>query len=650
MTSVAVATKPKNLADNASSPDANVQSVRETVESIVVAFILAFLFRAFVAEAFVIPTGSMAPTLMGAHKDIECEFCGSQYQAGASREFDQDDANNVPGFRFGQQAQSGIVSIASTCPTCRGVNAYDFANNKNHATFSGDRILVSKFDYVLANPKRWDVFVFKYPREARMNYIKRLVGLPGEELLIRDGDVYTKTADGEDWSIARKPPHKINAMRRVVSDTKHIAAALVKQGWPSLWQPLNSESSSWTVEQTEESWSAKLSSSPQTQWLRYYHKFVPETQWLEARQGAPIPATNPKFSQLITDYLAYNSSYLVDLKSVYNESGKLRAKSKNEEDNSVEPIGIKGEARALDLILGRVNQNFDVLRQEDGPNNDGFHWVGDLIGEYDVEVLSDAGKLYLDLVEFGIHFQCEIDVTTGQAALSAIEDGKQIELFNGPLTAQTKVQGKGKYRLQMANVDDQIVLWVNNAVVAFSSPTTFDSYRVRSAIQRRPHWTKEDPLDAAPLAVGGMNLELSINRAAVYRDIYYIAVQNTMSNDYSDYDWGNQLALRAAIPDAQLRNRADAKEAISLVYSHPEWWSETSLFGLRGELRFELEADQYFPMGDNSSASSDARAWRGHNYVEKKFLLGKALLVFWPHTWNRPIPFTPNFERFGLIR
>ena len=36
---------------------------RETVEAIVVAMILAFLVRGFEAEAFVIPTGSMAPTL-----------------------------------------------------------------------------------------------------------------------------------------------------------------------------------------------------------------------------------------------------------------------------------------------------------------------------------------------------------------------------------------------------------------------------------------------------------------------------------------------------------------------------------------------------------------------------------------------------------
>src|SRR4051812_14167522 len=51
-------------------------NIKDTVESILVAFILAFVFRAFVVEAFVIPTGSMAPTLLGAHMRFQCEDCG----------------------------------------------------------------------------------------------------------------------------------------------------------------------------------------------------------------------------------------------------------------------------------------------------------------------------------------------------------------------------------------------------------------------------------------------------------------------------------------------------------------------------------------------------------------------------------------------
>ena len=51
-----------------------------------VAFILALLVRGFEAEAFVIPTGSMAPTLMGRHKEITCPQCGYLYSVNASEE------------------------------------------------------------------------------------------------------------------------------------------------------------------------------------------------------------------------------------------------------------------------------------------------------------------------------------------------------------------------------------------------------------------------------------------------------------------------------------------------------------------------------------------------------------------------------------
>ena len=66
--------------------------VRETIESIVVAFVLAFLFRTFEAEAFVIPTGSMSPALQGRHKDVECDQCGYRFRTTASSE----DSDEVP--------------------------------------------------------------------------------------------------------------------------------------------------------------------------------------------------------------------------------------------------------------------------------------------------------------------------------------------------------------------------------------------------------------------------------------------------------------------------------------------------------------------------------------------------------------------------
>lgn len=616
-----------------------VQSTRETVESVIVAFILAFLFRAFVAEAFVIPTGSMAPTLMGAHKDLFCEYCGQQYQASASDEFESENG-----------AFKDQLTIASNCSNCRGINKYDFVGNPNHTSFSGDRILVSKFDYVLSSPKRWDVLVFKFPESARMNYIKRLVGLPGEKLSISEGDVYTRREDSEPWLIARKPPHKIQAMKQLVSDTAHIPAVLVKQGWPSLWQPWNpGGNSQWQLTHTETQWSAKLASGASPDWLRYYHKFVDDESWEDVESGVALEPVDPKSSQLITDYLAYNTSYLLspaknafELKVALPWAGPLRSVywDPNEKINS--------EFRAYDFAK---EEGLSVQKNR-ADSNDGLHWVGDLTAQFNVEIESEAGTLMVDLVEFGVHFRCSIDVATGQAKLQAIDGTNVLNAFGGAgeLTGQTPVRGAGSYQIELANFDDQIVLWVNGRVVEFDQPAVYDSREFRSAAARRPYWTAADPLDAAPVGIGGVNLAMSVEQASVFRDIYYIAVPFSRSS-FNDYGASRLSADASTVPDAAARaNLRTNEQLISAVYANPQWWDRTELFSRRGYREYQLEDGQYFPMGDNSAASSDARVWNRQNYVEEKYLLGKALLVFWPHTWNTPVPFTPNVKRMGPIR
>ena len=61
-----------------------VSNVRETLESLIIAFVLALIFRAFIVEPFVIPTGSMAPTLLGAHTRYVCPDCGFQFDVNYS--------------------------------------------------------------------------------------------------------------------------------------------------------------------------------------------------------------------------------------------------------------------------------------------------------------------------------------------------------------------------------------------------------------------------------------------------------------------------------------------------------------------------------------------------------------------------------------
>lgn len=54
----------------------------------------------------------------------------------------------------------------------------------------GDRILVNKFIYKFRAPKRGEVIVFVYPEDPKKDYIKRLIALSGEKVLIKDGEIY----------------------------------------------------------------------------------------------------------------------------------------------------------------------------------------------------------------------------------------------------------------------------------------------------------------------------------------------------------------------------------------------------------------------------------------------------------------------------
>src|SRR5438105_5583435 len=87
---------------------ADESNIKETIESILVAFILAFVFRAFVVEAFVIPTGSMGTTLMGAHMRLTCPDCG--YHFAVNYNTGDPDGNDAPA--------EGARRADFICPNC----------------------------------------------------------------------------------------------------------------------------------------------------------------------------------------------------------------------------------------------------------------------------------------------------------------------------------------------------------------------------------------------------------------------------------------------------------------------------------------------------------------------------------------------------
>jgi signal peptidase I len=210
-------------------------SMKETIISLIIAFIFAFVFRGFVVEAFVIPTGSMAPTLLGQHVRFQSPESGAIWTS------DPWDKNAV---HAPAPIQGRNQPMTATDPMTGAQIGRELPDKlgRDRKLTSGDRIFVLKYLYSLFDPARFDVVVFKYPGPAtrptdlgeQENYIKRLVGLPGEEVALVDGDIFHRPSLGSpgaitrsDWSdgaweIARKSERIQRELWQPVYDSRYV--------------------------------------------------------------------------------------------------------------------------------------------------------------------------------------------------------------------------------------------------------------------------------------------------------------------------------------------------------------------------------------------------------------------------------------------
>jgi signal peptidase I len=55
---------------------------------------------------------------------------------------------------------------------------------------SGEYVIVNRLSYRLGSPRQGDIIVFHYPRNPKEEYIKRIIGLPGDQVEVKNGSVY----------------------------------------------------------------------------------------------------------------------------------------------------------------------------------------------------------------------------------------------------------------------------------------------------------------------------------------------------------------------------------------------------------------------------------------------------------------------------
>jgi signal peptidase I len=461
---------------------------------------------------------------------------------------------------------------------------------------SGDRVLVSKCSYEtgISEPHRFDVVVFKYPRgpvenNTPKNYIKRLLGLPGELIALFFGRLHRWAPQpGEappfndkedpavdartlwqrefmhendklsrDWfdmggkfEIVRKTPDIMMALRRNVYDNDFPARDMLD--FPR-WQP---QAGNWTSDK-KHGFSHDGQGEDAVDWLRYHHLVRP-------KEG-PIAANVKR--ELITDFMSYNS---------FKQGG-----------------------------------DFD---RTPSPN-----WVGDLMLEAEVHATKAEGELILELSK-GIHrFQARFDLGSGvcklfkneyqeagEGAAKAMKQIKSTQLDSKP----TRLRGPGTYQVRFANFDARLTVWVDRDL-PFGNGVDYPPPEVRDLPEEADlddvslmHRRGPTRNDLEPASFGSRGGAVHVRHLRLWRDTYY--------------------SLIAASSDVGPEGA--------------EFWSSPDRWTAFDSMKFKtlyVQPGHYLCMGDNSQASSDGREW---GLVPERLMLGRALLVYYP------------FDRAGAIR
>ena len=423
------------------------ESPRDTFDQLLYSFVLLIAGRAFLVEPFVIPTGSMAPTLYGRHKECVCDACGFDYQIGASAEVRKGTAVMLPGSRI----------TLSPCPNCR------FPNDvKDAMAFNGDYIVVNKWAFDLGEPERFDVFVFKWPTGPQENYIKRLVGMPGETTRVRGGDLY-RVVDGREEILRMDNPRKRRAASILVHDNDFPVPTLREAGFPERWA-----GDGW-----EEAGTARTLPEPpaETAWLTYTHLVPSADDWRAVADGRR-PTPRPR---LIADYCPYNSYTGTEYGDLSRRPG------------------------------GPVPEEVD----------EGVLWVPDIAAEFDLDLaeVGDGAEVVLELTEGVYRYRCRIDPGAGVARLVTVNVQMDPDEERPLAEAAVPVRGGGLYALRFANFDDELALWVDGVPVDFGGAARYTRTRLDNTLPTRG--------DLSPIRIGLRGASGTASRLRVFRDLCY---------------------------------------------------------------------------------------------------------------------------------
>ena len=218
-----------------------------TLSLLVIGLCISALFvRTFILLGPVVPVevaaGSMAPTLLGPHRFATCDGCGHEFAVGFN---------------------ASMPAYSATCPNCQNCDV----PLASLSVRPGARLWIDRTTFLVVEPRRWDIVVFRCPTEATRLCVKRLVGLPGEVVELRDGDIYINGA------IAQKSLVEQRQLRQLIHRENPSAERWRPEASESGWHRHDGQ---WRVVPSVAKNPFRPGVGIKTDWLVYHHPARPD--------------------------------------------------------------------------------------------------------------------------------------------------------------------------------------------------------------------------------------------------------------------------------------------------------------------------------------------------------------------------------------
>ncbi len=596
--------------------------LRQVIEALACLAVAVIVFRAFLLEGYIISTGSMAPSLLGYHKQVVCPDCKFEFAFGVA--FDR---------------PTMASSQLATCPNC-GQGAIDLSKVPRN---DGDQLLVSKYAYLFNDPNRWEVVVFLNPNNPNQAYVKRVVGLPGETVYVRDGDVYI------DGRLMRKSMAEQRAIRIPVFDQKFQASDVT---WIPRWLSDPEWSSGDSVfafngargvrdargggrvgSNDDFPSNGQASEQRSLAWVRYFH-WPRLSPYSSQRDRGTIEKLQPS---VISDDYGYN-----------------------------QPGGISERYRVNDLMLA-VELDFSRRKTLAGIGGsdevDGGEVTGASVGERDefVARLSCRKKQII----------CRVDAASRMLELwivgSSAGEADRILAEGRPAdaTVQLTQDWFGKVlNLELSSFDRQATVAVNGVELA--------ALPLDDGLRDVPDgtWSESPEGDLSKITVAGyasnetlfaserqpLGGRSSNSDAGVEQAAWTGGVNNSeaeFSQDIEDAGWSRSSDESLSPVAFGARGGSVSVSSVKL-YRDVHYTTDNQRHATERPLK--LGNDEFFFLGDNSPVSLDSRGWVSP-VVPRRLLVGKPLVVHLPSQPGRiKIGSTvkyiriPDFSKIRCIR